>query len=86
MQLTDLKDRLPVVYESGKPVAVLVDVATFQQMVDALARLDVLDEAEEPWIAALVQRVRGYRRAHPDEVMTYDSPEDVLAALDAPDV
>ncbi|HWQ12336.1 MAG TPA: hypothetical protein VNL77_06020 [Roseiflexaceae bacterium] len=61
-------------------MAVLVDVATFQQMMDALARLDALDEAEAPGITALVKRVRAWRQAHPDEVTTDDSPEAVLAA------
>jgi hypothetical protein len=33
----------------------------------------------------LVRATQAYRQAHPDEVMTYDSPEAILAALDAPD-
>jgi hypothetical protein len=85
MQLTNLQERLPVVYESGKPVAVLVDVATFQQIVEALERLDALDETEEPWLGGLVERVRAYRKANPEDVTTYSSPEAVLAALDEPD-
>lgn len=86
MQLTERKERLPVLYESGKPIAVLVDVATFQQIVEALERRDGLDEAEEMWLNGLVEQVRAYREANPDEVTTYASPEAVLATLNEPDV
>jgi uncharacterized protein YuzE len=42
-------------------------------------------QAEEKWIMDLVMNVRAYRQAHPDEVMTFDSPEAVQAALEAVD-
>jgi hypothetical protein len=68
-------------------VAVLVDLETFQKMVDAVAQLKELidDENEISWIIDLVRTTQAYRQAHPDELMTYDSPEAILAALDAPD-
>jgi len=42
-------------------------------------------QAEEKWIMDLVMGVRAYRQAHSDEVMTFDFPEAVLAALEAVD-
>ncbi|MFL5807395.1 MAG: hypothetical protein ACJ8CR_37410 [Roseiflexaceae bacterium] len=76
-----------MIYEHGRPVAVLVDLETFQKMVDAVAQLKELieDENEISWIMDLVRTTQAYRQSHPDEVMTYDSPEEILAALDAPD-
>ena len=41
--------------------------------------------ADEPWIREVVERVRAYRRQHPDALMTFDTPEAALAALDALD-
>jgi len=84
MNLSELsKDRFPMIYEHGRPVAVLVDLETFQKMVDAVAQLKELleDENEAGWIMDLVRTTQAYRQAHPDEVMTYDSPEAILAAL-----
>jgi len=88
MKLSELsQDRFPMIYEHGRPVAVLVDLETFQKMVDAVAQLKELieDENEISWIMDLVRTTQAYRQSHPDEVMTYDSPEEILAALDAPD-
>ena len=78
-------EHFPTVYEDGQPVAVLVDLPTFQALVSAAERLDQLDAADEPWIRAVVERIRTYRQQHPDEVMVFDTPEAALAALDAPD-
>jgi PHD/YefM family antitoxin component YafN of YafNO toxin-antitoxin module len=80
-------DRFPVVYERGRPVAVLVDLETFQHMVEALDHLKELTENENKarWVMELVRTTQAYRQAHPDETMTYDSPEAILAALDEPD-
>ena len=77
------KDNFPIIYQQGQPVAVLVDLEVFQQLVDMVNRFQALaqDESEEAWIAKLVEEVRAYRQAHPDEVVTFDSPEAVLAAL-----
>lgn len=77
------KDNFPVIYQQGQPVAVLVDFEVFQQLVDMVNRFQALapDEKEEAWIAKLVEEGRAYRQAHPDEVVTFDSPEAVLAAL-----
>jgi len=88
MNASDLNQgRFPVVYEHGRPVAVLVDLETFQRMVAMLEYLKELshDEDEVHWIIDLVRATQAYRQAHPDEVMTYDSPEAILAALDTPD-
>lgn len=80
-------DQFPVIYEQGRPVAVLVDLQLFEQLVDTLVRFQDLaqDEEEAEWIMKVVQETRAYREAHPDEIMTFDTPEAVLAALDAPD-
>jgi hypothetical protein len=75
-------EHFPTVYEDGRPVAVLVDLPTFQALVSAAERLDQLDAADEPWIREIVEHVRAYRLQHPDAVMTFDTPE---AALDTPD-
>lgn len=78
-------EHFPVVYEDGQPVAVLVDLPTFQALVSAAERLDELDLADETWIRTVVERVRAYRQQHPDTLITFDTPEAALAALDAPD-
>lgn len=78
-------EHLPMVYKDGQPVAVLVDLSTFQALVSAAERLDELDLADETWIREVVERVRAYRRQHPDTLMTFDTPEAALAALDALD-
>lgn len=80
-------DHFPLIYEHGRPTAVLVDLETFQHIVDALDHLKNLteDEDEARWIMDIVRTAQTYRQAHPDEVMTYDSPEAILSALDAPD-
>ena len=78
-------EHFPTVYEDGRPVAVLVDLPTFQALVLAAERLDQLDAADEPWIREIVERVRAYRRQNPDAVMSFDTPEAALAALDTPD-
>jgi hypothetical protein len=75
----------PTVYEGGQPIAVLVDLPTFRALVSAAEPLDQLDMADEPWIQDVVERVRAYRRQHPDALMTFDTPEAALAALDSLD-
>jgi hypothetical protein len=84
-----ITDRFPVIYERGRPIALLVDLETFQHMVDALDHLKVLteDEDEARWIMDIVRTKQAYQQLHPDEVMTYDSPESILdaAALGPPD-
>jgi hypothetical protein len=40
------------------------------------------DAAEALWIMKIVAEVRAYRQAHLDEVMSFDTPEAVLAALE----
>jgi hypothetical protein len=78
-------EHFPTVYENGTPVAVLVDLPTFQALVSAAERLEQLDAAEEAWIHTIVERVRTYRRQHPDQIMTFDTPEAALAVLGASD-
>lgn len=78
-------EHFPTVYENGQPIAVLVDLPTFRALVSAAEQLDQLDLADEPWIREVVERVRAYRRQHPEAVMTFDSPEAALAALDSLD-
>jgi hypothetical protein len=51
-------EHFPTVYEDGQPIAVLVDLPTFQALVSAAERLDELDMADEPWIREVVERVR----------------------------
>jgi hypothetical protein len=78
-------EQFPTVYQDDQPVAVLVDLPTFQALVSAAERLDQLDAADEPWIGEIVERVRAYRRQHPDSVLTFDTPDAALAALDTSD-
>ncbi len=80
-------DRFPMIYERGRPTAVLVDLETFQHIVDALDHLKELidDEDEARWIMDIVQTKQAYQNLHPEQVLTYDSPEAILAALDEPD-
>ena len=78
-------EHFPTLYEDGRPIAVLVDLPTFQALVSAAERLDQLDMADEPWIQDIVERVRAYRQQHHDALMTFDTPEAALAALDALD-
>ena len=88
MSQSDLNiDHFPMIYEHGRPTAVLVDLETFQHIVTALDHLKELteDEDEVRWIMDIVRTRQAYRQLHPDDVLTYDSPEAILAALDAPD-
>jgi hypothetical protein len=80
-------DQFPMIYERGRPTAVLVDLETFQHIVDALDHLKELteDEDEARWIMDIVRTKQAFQQLHPDQVSTYDSPEAILAALDAPD-
>ncbi len=80
-------NQFPMIYERGRPIAVLVDLEVFQRMVDTLGRLQDLvdDEEESEWIMDIVTEVRAHRQAHPEEAMTFDSPEAVLAALETVD-
>lgn len=78
-------ERFPTIYEDGRPTAVVVDLTTFRALLAAVERLEQLDLADEGWLAGIIERVRAYRRQHPDELITYDTPETALAALDAPD-
>jgi hypothetical protein len=75
----------PTVYENGQPIAVLVDLPTFQALVSAAEQLDQLDLADEAWIREVVERVRAYRQQHSDALMTFDTPEAALAAPDSLD-
>jgi hypothetical protein len=79
-------EHFPTIYEDGQLVAVVVDLSTFQALVSAAEQLDQLQAADEPWIREVVERVRAYRRQHPEDLMTFDTPEAALAALDASDV
>ena len=88
MSQSDLNiDQFPMIYEHGRPTAVLVDLETFQHIINALDHLKELteDEGEARWIMDIVRTKQVYRQTHPDDVLTYDSPEAILAALDAPD-
>jgi hypothetical protein len=78
-------EHFPTIYEGGQPVAVVVDLPTFQALISAAEQLDQLQAADEPWIREVVERVRAYRKQHPDDLVTFDTPEAALAALDAPD-
>jgi len=80
-------DHFPMIYERGRPTAVLIDLETFQHIVNALDHLKELteDENEARWIMDIVRIKQAYRQLHPDQVLTYDSPEAILSALDEPD-
>ncbi|HET7091143.1 MAG TPA: hypothetical protein VFL17_21115 [Anaerolineae bacterium] len=82
-----LREKFPIVYEAGKPQAVIVDVETFDRILQALEHLRQLaeDPEETRWILEVIEQARAYREAHPEEVWTYDSPEAVMAALDEAD-
>ena len=41
-------EHFPTVYENGQPIAVLVDLPTFQALVSAAEQLEQLDLADEP--------------------------------------
>lgn len=87
MKLSQLtQEDFPLIYQQGNPVAVVVDLETFRQLISAIIHLQELtQDEEEAWIMDIVTKARAYRQAHPDEVMTFDSPEAVLAALEAVD-
>ncbi len=78
-----LREKFPIVYEAGKPQAVIVDVQTFDRMVRTLEHLQQLvdDPEETRWILEVIEEARAYRAEHPEEVLTYESPESVLEAL-----
>lgn len=78
-------DRFPLVYEKDRPVAVMVDIETFQQLIAAVAHSQEDETVEIAWMTTLVKEIRAYRQAHPKEVMTFDTPEAALAAFDEPD-
>ena len=84
---TILREKFPIVYEAGKPQAVIVDVETFDRILQALEHLQQLadDPEETRWILDVIEQARAYRAAHPEEVITFDSPEAVMAALDEAD-
>lgn len=84
-ELKRIHDQFPTIYESGRPTAVVVDMATFHTFLAAVERLEQLEDADEAWLAQVVERVRAYRRLHPADVVTYATPEAALAALDASD-
>ena len=78
-----LREKFPIVYEAGKPQAVIVDVETFDRILQALEHLRQLadDPEETRWILEVIEEVRAYRAVHPEEVLTLDSPAAVMAAL-----
>jgi hypothetical protein len=84
---TITRDQFPIIYDHGKPQAVIVDVKTFDQLVQTVAHLQQLaDDPEEiKWVSEIVDRVRARWQAHPEEVMTFDTPEAAIAFLDEPE-
>lgn len=78
-------EAFPTIYEQGKPIGVLLDLQTFQKLMAAAEQLERLDAADEPWIQALIERIRAYRQQHPEQTIIYDSIESALLALDMPD-
>lgn len=57
-------EHFPLIYEHGRPVAVLVDLATFRQMVKTLTHLQKLvdDPDEAAWIMKVVTETRATAR------------------------
>jgi PHD/YefM family antitoxin component YafN of YafNO toxin-antitoxin module len=84
---TITRDQFPIIYDHGKPQAVIVDVKTFDQLVQTVAHLQQLaDDPEEiKWVSEIVDRARTRWQAHPEEVMTFDTPEAAMAFLDEPE-
>lgn len=78
-----LREKFPIVYEAGKPQAVIVDVDTFDRIIQALEHLQQLadDPEEARWIVQVIEQARAHRSVHPDEVFTYDSPDAIMTAL-----
>jgi hypothetical protein len=85
MGKTITRDQFPIIYDHGKPQAVIVDVKTFDQLVQTVSHLQqVADVPEEiEWITKFVERARWL--AHPEDVRTFDSTEAALAFLDEPE-
>ena len=46
---------------------------------------DVDDPEEIKWVSEIVDRARARWQAHPEEVMTFDTPEAAMAFLDEPE-
>jgi hypothetical protein len=81
------RDQFPVIYDHGQARAVIVDVEIFDQLVQTVAHLKQLADSPEEvkWISDLVDRARARWQAHPDNVMTFQTPEAALAFLDEPE-
>jgi hypothetical protein len=81
------RDQFPIIYDHGEPQAVIVDVKTFDQLVQTVAHLQQLaDDPEEiKWVSEIVDRARARWLAHPEEVTTFDTPDAALAFLDEPE-
>ncbi len=86
MGKTLTRDQFPVIYDHGEPRAVIVDVETFDQLVQTVAHLQQLadDPDEVKWISKIVDRARARWQARPEEVRNFDTPEAALAFLDEP--
>jgi class 3 adenylate cyclase len=84
MNKTLSRDQFPIVYDHGQPQAVIVDIETFDQLVQTAARLQQLaDDPEEiKWISEVVDRARARWQAHPESVRDFETPEAALAFLD----
>jgi long-subunit acyl-CoA synthetase (AMP-forming) len=87
MGKTLTRDQFPVIYDHGEPRAVIVDVETFDQLVRTVAHLQQLadDPDEIKWISKIVDQARARWQAHPEQVITFDTPESALAFLDEPE-
>jgi PHD/YefM family antitoxin component YafN of YafNO toxin-antitoxin module len=87
MDKTLTRDQFPVIYDHGKPQAVVVDVETFDFLVQTATQLQQLadDPQEVEWIAQVVERARARWEAHPEDVMTFETPQAALDFLDEPE-
>ena len=87
MGKTITREEFPIIYDHGQPQAVIVDVKTFDQLVQTLAHLQQLaDDPEEiEWISEIVDQARARWQAHPEQVKTFETAEAALAFLDEPE-
>jgi PHD/YefM family antitoxin component YafN of YafNO toxin-antitoxin module len=87
MGATITRDQFPIIYDHGKPQAVIVDVKTFDRLVQTMSHLQQLanDPEEIEWITKVVARARARWQAHPEDVRTFDSTEAAWAFLDEPE-
>jgi len=84
---THTRDEFPIIYDHGHPQAVIVDVETFDRLLQTVVELKHLadDPQENEWIAQVVERTQARWLAHPEDVSTFETADEALAFLDEPE-